>query len=150
MIYFIVDKEQEKEISGVSFDGITSNWTSTYKVKIGTMKNVKVQSFCNYDNENDKKSLRDYLFAEIIVKETKEIKSKLVKYEGLEIVIPETKVKTKTKKVSFRNWKTFGLNLGTFRKDRTYEVEIIFSTEELPENCIGSESKFDFEFGILE
>jgi hypothetical protein len=150
MIYFIVDKEQEKEISGVSFDGITSNWTSNYKVKMGTMKNVKVQSFCNYDNENDKSSLRDYIFAEIIVKETKEIKSKLVKYEGLEIVSPETKVKTKTKKVSFRNWKTFGMDLGTFRKDRTYEVEIIFSTEDLPVNCIGAESKFDFEFVVLE
>jgi hypothetical protein len=138
MIYFIVDKEQEKEISGVSFDGITKNWTSTYKVKMRADKECEVMSFCQYETKKDPANLRYYLHSRIIVRDL-DFPGELTEKTILE-----------TNKISFTKWKSQGHKLGKFLAGKVYEVEIIFSTNEMPRIAIGQSGAFDFEFGIIE
>lgn len=132
MIYFIQDGKLESEISGVSFDGITSNWTKNYKVKMRTIKECEVLSFCQYEVKNDPANLRYSLFSQIIVRDE------------------ENNVILETDKKSFLKWKSQGHKLGKFLQGATYEVEIIFTTDEMPVIAVGKTGQFDFEFGILE
>jgi hypothetical protein len=131
MIYFIQDEKQQSEISGVSFDGITSNWTTNYKVKMRADKECEVMSYCQYEIKNDQNNLRYFLHSQIIVRD-------------------EENIILETGKITFTKWKSQGHKLGKFLAGKTYEVEIIFSTEDLPTSSIGASGQFDFEFGILE
>jgi hypothetical protein len=131
MIYFIQDEKQQSEISGVSFDGITSNWTTNYKVKMRADKDCEVLSYCQYETKYDQQNLRYFLHSQIIVRD-------------------EENIILETGKITFTKWKSQGHKMGKFLAGKVYEVEIIFSTDDLPTSSIGATGQFDFEFGILE
>lgn len=133
MLHFIVDEKQEKEITGVLFDGITSNWKNSYKVKVGILEEREVLSFMTFNSDDFR--LRDFLFVQIYVREIEE-KKKVLKH--------------KTKKINFSDWTFKGLNLGIFEPNKVYQIEMKFTTKELPQKLSGITSNFDFEFGIKE
>lgn len=130
-LYFWNDNKKQNEISGVSFDGITSNWASEFSTGIRTdsEKDIQVKSFCGIIEDNY--NLAKYLKIRIEVRE-----------KDTPVFLSST--------YSFREWATNGISLGTLNNKSNKSFTLMFSCDKLPENKQGKSSHFDFEFGILE
>lgn len=130
-LYFWNDKKKENEINGVSFEGITSDWSSEFITGIRTdsRKDILVKSFCGIIQ--DDYNLADYLKIRIEIKENNK-----------PVFLSST--------ISFRDWAKNGISLGTFNNKINKVITLLFSCDKLPKSLQGKSSHFDFEFGILE
>ena len=130
-LYFWNDNKKENEISGVSFDGITSDWSSEFTtgIKTDSKKDIQVKSFCGIIQ--DDYNLAKYLKIRIEIKENDK-----------PVFLSST--------YSFIEWAKNGISLGTFNNKTDKIITLMFSCDNLPKSKQGQSSHFDFEFGILE
>ena len=130
-LYFWNDNKKESEINGVSFEGITSDWTSEFTVGIKTdsEKGIEVKSFCGIIQ--DDYNLAEYLKIRIEIKEN-----------NIPVFLSSS--------YSFTEWAKNGISLGTLNNKTDKVITLLFSCDKLPERKQGKSSHFDFEFSTYE
>jgi hypothetical protein len=129
------------ELSGISFDGITNDWITTYPVKLVNKSgsSMNVSSYANYTTANDPASLRYSLNVEIF-------KWNDSNNNG---VLDEGELGDSLGRKTFVKWKTEGFALGSFEPNVVQSYVLQFTAESITDSKQGATGSFDFEFGVM-
>ena len=129
------------ELSGISFDGITNDWITTYPVKLVNKSgsSMNVSSYANYTTANDPASLRYSLNVEIF-------KWNDSNNNG---VLDEGELGDSLGRKTFVKWKTEGFSLGSFEPNVVQSYVLQFTAESITDSKQGATGSFDFEFGVM-
>ncbi len=129
------------ELSGISFDGITNDWISTYPIKLVNKSgsSMNVSSYANYATANDPASLRYSLNVEIF-------KWNDSNNNG---VLDEGELGDSLGRKTFVKWKTEGFSLGSFGPNVIQPYVLQFTAENITDSKQGATGAFDFEFGVM-
>lgn len=129
------------ELSGISFDGITSDWVNNYPVKLVNKSgsSMNVSSYANYATANDPASLRYSLNVEIF------------KWNDLNNngVLDDGELGDSLGRKTFVKWKTEGFTLGSFQPGIIQSYVLQFTAENITDSKQGATGSFDFEFGVM-
>ncbi len=117
--------ELKKLIDGVSFDGITSNWSTKYEVAVAWSGDYIVDVFSGITINGESK-LSKHLFVKVFV-------------NG----------KSAGTKRSFHKWATKPYEF-VMKPNETAEIVLEFSTKELQMELQGVSDSYDFDFGEIE
>ncbi len=129
-------------LEGPSFGNIGQNWSKEYALKMinnGTTR-LNVNSYANYETENDPESLRSDISVEIF--EWNDSNS-----DG--VLDPGETGMSKGKKTIVK-WKTEGFDLGDFYPGQGKFVVLKFTTENISETKQGAQALFDFNFESIQ